>query len=97
MVSLVHPTSLAVWASTIHNSQFTITTNSPLACTTTAPHPTPPLGGASPREVLEETGIQLRAPVLAYTTNSVFHDIGKHYVTVYMREDVDEVRACRAA
>ncbi|GFR41035.1 hypothetical protein Agub_g1468, partial [Astrephomene gubernaculifera] len=41
------------------------------------------------REVEEETGIQIRDPAFAYAVNSVFNET-THYVTVFMRVDVDQ-------
>ncbi|KAG1664745.1 hypothetical protein FOA52_004753 [Chlamydomonas sp. UWO 241] len=44
------------------------------------------------REVEEETGIALKAAqlTLAFTTSTVFPEIQKHYVTVFMQAQVDE-------
>ncbi|KAG2448302.1 hypothetical protein HYH02_006886 [Chlamydomonas schloesseri] len=40
------------------------------------------------REVLEETAIEIRDPVFAYATNTVFNAT-THYVTIFMRVDVE--------
>ena len=36
------------------------------------------------RETLEETGLVVRATKLAAVTNSVFGDVGKHYITLFV-------------
>ncbi|GIL72991.1 hypothetical protein Vretimale_4630 [Volvox reticuliferus] len=41
------------------------------------------------REVAEETGIEISDPVFAYAVNSIF-DLTTHYVTVFMRVDVEQ-------
>ncbi|GLI69010.1 hypothetical protein VaNZ11_013548, partial [Volvox africanus] len=41
------------------------------------------------REVAEETGIEINDPVFAYAVNSIF-DPTMHYVTVFMRVDVEQ-------
>lgn len=41
------------------------------------------------REVAEETGISIREIHFVYTVNCIF-DSGAHYVTIFMRAEVDE-------
>ena len=36
------------------------------------------------RETLEETGLVVKAAKLAAVTNSVFTDVGKHYITLFV-------------
>jgi 8-oxo-dGTP diphosphatase len=45
------------------------------------------------REVLEETGLQVTNVEFVAITNDVLEDVGKHYLTVWMRGDADEVPA----
>ena len=42
-------------------------------------------------QVLEETGLRLSDPSFAAVQNSVF-SATSHFVTIFMRKDVDEVR-----
>ncbi|KAH6991270.1 NUDIX hydrolase domain-like protein [Ilyonectria sp. MPI-CAGE-AT-0026] len=43
------------------------------------------------REVLEETGLTVRGVKIVSVTNDVFEDVGKHYVTLFVRcEMVDQ-------
>ncbi|OJJ86275.1 nucleotide triphosphate diphosphatase NUDT15 [Aspergillus glaucus CBS 516.65] len=42
------------------------------------------------REVLEETGLNVRDLRFLTATNSVMKDVGKHYVTIYMGGVVDD-------
>uniref|UniRef100_A0A7R9VTY5 Nudix hydrolase domain-containing protein n=1 Tax=Chlamydomonas euryale TaxID=1486919 RepID=A0A7R9VTY5_9CHLO len=49
------------------------------------------------REVAEETGIALALDslTLAYTTSTVFPEVQRHYVTVFMQATVDEAAEAR--
>lgn len=42
------------------------------------------------REVAEETGLQVTSTTFITTTNDIFEDEGKHYVTIFMKVTVDE-------
>lgn len=42
------------------------------------------------REVLEETGLNVRDLRFLTATNSVMKDVGKHYVTIFMGAVVDD-------
>lgn len=46
------------------------------------------------REVMEETGLAIRDVTFAYAVNSVFSE-AMHYVTIFMRADVDEAAEAR--
>jgi len=42
------------------------------------------------RETLEETGLKVRATKVVATTNDVFADQGKHYITIFVRCEMEE-------
>lgn len=46
------------------------------------------------REVLEETGVQVRNVRYAAVTNDIFEKEGKHYITLYMRADYESGEVC---
>ncbi len=45
------------------------------------------------RETLEETGISVTNVEFVAITNDVLTDVGKHYLTVWMRGDADDATA----
>ncbi len=49
------------------------------------------LEACAARETLEETGVRVTNVAFVAITNDVLPDAGKHYVTVWMRGDADEV------
>ncbi|KAK2057466.1 NUDIX domain-containing protein [Colletotrichum caudatum] len=42
------------------------------------------------RETLEETGLRVRGAKLAGVTNDLFRDQGRHYITVFVRCEMEE-------
>ncbi len=42
------------------------------------------------REVLEETGIQIKNPKIVTLTNDIFKEEGKHYITIFLITDTKE-------
>lgn len=42
------------------------------------------ISSCAEREVLEETGLQVKGVKLAAVTNSVWHDPDRHYITLFM-------------
>lgn len=46
---------------------------------------------AAARETLEETGVTVRNVEFVAVTNDVIEDIGRHYVTIWMRCEADDV------
>jgi 8-oxo-dGTP diphosphatase len=45
------------------------------------------------RESLEETGLKVHATKIAAVTNSVFEDVGKHYITLFVLCKMDDEQA----
>lgn len=45
------------------------------------------------RETLEETGLRVRAGKISFVTNSVFEDVGKHYVTLFVDCEMEDPSA----
>ena len=45
------------------------------------------------RETLEETGVSVTKVEFVAITNDILADVGKHYLTVWMRGDADDVPA----
>ncbi|KAM0271962.1 hypothetical protein ACHAQH_008869 [Verticillium albo-atrum] len=45
------------------------------------------------REALEETGLRVRGVKVAAVTNDVFTDLGKHYITIFVKCQMEEVTA----
>ncbi|KAK1983935.1 NUDIX domain-containing protein [Colletotrichum cereale] len=42
------------------------------------------------RETLEETGLRVRGVKVAAVTNDVFGDLGKHYITIFVRCEMED-------
>ena len=42
------------------------------------------------RETFEESGVRVTAVEFVALTNDVLHDAGRHYVTIWMRADVED-------
>ncbi|KDN71219.1 putative NUDIX domain-containing protein [Colletotrichum sublineola] len=45
------------------------------------------------RETLEETGLRVRGTKLVAVTNDVFGDLGKHYITIFVRCELEDADA----
>ncbi|EGY15380.1 nudix hydrolase [Verticillium dahliae VdLs.17] len=45
------------------------------------------------REVLEETGLRVRGVKVAAVTNDIFADQGKHYITIFVKCEMEDATA----